>query len=280
MQKSILITGCSSGIGHTTALFLKQHGYRVFAGARKAADISALQAQGLETVTIDVNDSLSIREALAEVLQKTGGTLDALFNNAGYLQAGAIEDLNRDLIRAQFETNVFGSMELIQHVLPVMRKQGHGRILQNSSILGIVTLPYCGAYNATKFALEGFCNSLRQELRSTPIHICLINPGPIKTKLRDNAREQFESTLQNQQTGTFKKIYDKMQRSYFNTKKRKDSFELEPEAVAKKVLHALESKKPHAHYFVGAAAKGMAFLRRILPDRALDWLLIKLQQAS
>jgi short-subunit dehydrogenase len=280
MQKSILITGCSSGIGYSTALALKQRGYRVFAGARKDADLAALQEQGLDAVKMDVNDSQSIREGLESVLQKTGGTLDALFNNAGYLQAGAIEDLNRDLIRAQFETNVFGSMELIQLVLPVMRKQGHGRILQNSSILGIVTLPYCGAYNASKFAIEGFCNSLRQELRRTPIRICLINPGPIKTKLRDNARVHFEESLQDHQTGLFKKIYANMQRTYFDTKKRNDFFELEPEAVVKKVIHALESKRPHAHYFVGGASKLLAFLRRILPERVLDWLVVKSQQAG
>jgi NAD(P)-dependent dehydrogenase (short-subunit alcohol dehydrogenase family) len=275
MPKSILITGSSTGIGKKAALCLKERGYRVFAGLRKTSDIMALQALGLETVMLDVNDSASIETALAEVLQKTGGTLDALFNNAGYLQAGAIEDLTRDLVRAQFETNVFGSMELIQRVLPIMRKQGHGRIIQNSSILGIVTIPYCGAYNASKFAIEGFCNTLRQELHHTSIHVSLINPGPIKTKLRENARTQFVNSLQGQQTGHYQSVYENLERNYFDTSKRKDNFDLEPEAVVKSLIHALEHKRPHAHYFVGIAAKGMALLRRILPDCLLDKLLIK-----
>jgi short-subunit dehydrogenase len=280
MQKSILITGCSSGIGYRTALVLKKRGYRVFAGARKAADREALEALGFETIPLDVDDSASIQKALDEILQKTGGTLDALFNNAGFLQAGAIEDLTRDMERAQFETNVFGSMELIQRVLPIMRKQGQGRIIQNSSILGIVAIPYCGAYNASKFAIEGFCNTLRQELHSTSIHVCLINPGPIKTKLRDNARVVFEETLKEHQTGFYQTVYEKLEQTYFDTKNRNDRFELEPEAVAKKVIHALESSRPCAHYYVGAAAKIMAFLRRILPDRALDWILIKIRKVD
>ena len=277
MQKSILITGCSSGIGLETAKQLKQRGYRVFAGARKTTDIEHLKSLGVESVFIDVTDSTSIQHALDTVLQQTGGTLDAIFNNAGYLQAGAIEDLTRDMDRAQFETNVFGSMDLTRRVLPIMRKQGHGRIIQNSSILGIVAIPYCGAYNASKFAIEGYCNTLRQELRGSHIHVALINPGPIVSQLRQNAHLQFQATLENEQTGLHKKIYEKMEQSYFKAERKNDLLTLTPDAVVKNVIHALESERPHAHYYIGNAAKGMALLRRLLPDCALDWVLNKVR---
>lgn len=277
MPQSILITGCSSGIGHATAIALHQRGYRVFATARKEADLTSLKALGIEGVILDVNDATSMQKAVDHVLQATGGTLDALFNNAGFLRAGAIEDLNQDLIRQQFETNVFGPMELIRLVLPIMRKQGHGRIIQNSSILGIVAIPLCGAYNASKFALEGFSNTLRQELRGTNIHVALINPGPITSKLRDNAHALHLSEFDNTAVkgSHFTQQYQRMESSYF-TPNRTDQFGvLQPEAVIKKVIHALESKKPHAHYFIGWIAASMAMLRRLAPDRLLDWLLAK-----
>jgi len=194
-EKSILITGCSSGIGLAAAHTLKARGYRVFATARKAADVGTLKAQGFESIQLDVNDNASMREAVAQIMLLTHGRLDALFNNAGYMQAGAIEDITPAMERAQFETNVFGPMELIRLVLPIMRKQGHGRIIQNSSILGIITMPYYGAYNASKFALEGYSNTLRQELRKTDIHVSIINPGPIISKLRDNAYQHFQQTI-------------------------------------------------------------------------------------
>ncbi len=277
MPQSILITGCSSGIGHATAIALHQRGYRVFAAARKEADLTSLKSLGIEGVILDVNDASSMQKAIDQVLQATGGTLDALFNNAGFLRAGAIEDLNQDLIRQQFETNVFGPMELIRLVLPVMRRQGHGRIIQNSSILGVVAIPLCGAYNASKFALEGFSNTLRQELRGTNIHVSIINPGPITSKLRDNAHAlhltEFDNTAIKE--SHFAKQYERMASSYF-TPNRKDQFGvLEPTAVIKKVIHALESNNPRAHYFIGWIACAMALLRRVSPDCLLDWVLAK-----
>lgn len=271
-NKSILITGCSSGIGYSAAVILKQRGYRVFAAARKPADVEKLSSEGFESIQLDVNDSSSIKQAVEQILEKTGGTLDALFNNAGYMQTGAIEDLNRDIDHAQFETNVFGPMELIRQVLPVMRQQGHGRIIQNSSILGVITIPFYGCYNASKFALEGFSNTLRQELHGTSIHVSIINPGPIKTHIRDNAFQAYKKNIVTADTSLFHKIYKKMETTYFV---RQDNRGLEPEAVVKKLIHALESSRPHAHYFVGMSAKLLAFLRRILPDSALDWLIIK-----
>ncbi len=273
MQKTILITGCSSGIGLRSATLLKERGYRVFAAARKIADVEKLKSQGLESILLDVNDSASIQEALEQVLTLTGGTLDALFNNAGYLQAGAVEDLSREFDRAQFETNVFGTMDLTRRVLPVMLKQGHGRIIQNSSILGMITLPYYGAYNASKFALEGYSNTLRLELRGTNIHVVLINPGPIYSNLRKNAYQLYQHTVA-EQPSQHERIYKKMEQSYF--KPKKDFLTQQPDAVVKKLIHALESKHPRAHYYVGFPAQLLAILRRLLPDSALDWVLSRI----
>lgn len=281
MTQSILITGCSSGIGYCAATSLKKRGYRVFAAARKLADVEKLSHLGLEAVQIDINDSASIQQGLEQVLKATGGTLDALFNNAGFLQAGAIEDLSRNMLRAQFETNVFGPMELISLVLPVMRKQGHGRIIQNSSILGIITLPYYGAYNASKFALEGFTNTLRQELHGSNIFVSSINPGPIYSDLRDKGYSHYkEGVGRNKEHSAHSAAYARLEESYFNTKDRKDGVTNGPEAVVKQLIHALENRKPRAHYYIGKGAQMMAMLRRLLPDPALDWVTKKIGASS
>lgn len=271
-SKSILITGCSSGIGLVTAEILKKRGYRVIASARKPEDVAKLKTMGFECVQLDLTDPSSIKQAVDETLALTGGTLDALFNNAGFLQAGAIEDLTPDLNRSQFETNVFGPMELTRHIVPIMRQQGHGRIIQNSSILGVITLPYYGAYNASKFALEGFSNTLRQELRGTNIYVSIINPGPIVSELRAKAYQTYQSTLATKNT-THQEAYQQMEKSYFKSSKKRDRLAKGPEAVTKKVIHALENPHPKAHYYVGVPAQVMAFLRRVLPDSALDWAL-------
>jgi short-subunit dehydrogenase len=274
-KKSILITGCSSGIGLTAATLLKQRGHRVFATARKETDVLRLKEQGFESTQLDVNHPLSIKNALQDILQKSGGTLDALFNNAGYIQMGAVEDLSRDMDRAQFETNVFGAMELIRSVLPIMRSQGHGRIIQNGSLLGIIAMAYCGSYNASKFALEGYTNTLRLELRKIPIHVSIIVPGPILTELRNNAYAQFQETIGNKKSH-YQQIYKEMEKSYF---KRTTGAQvaIKPDAVGKKLIHALESSHPKAHYYVGLPAHAFAFLRRILPDSMMDWILTKLR---
>jgi len=274
-EKSILITGCSSGIGLTSALALKERGYRVFASARKENDVARLRAQGLESLQLDVNDKNSMQKALDQVLALTGGKLDALFNNAGMLQAGAIEDLSRDQLRAQFETNVFGPMELVRLVLPIMRKQGQGRIIQNSSILGIITLPYYGAYNASKFALEAFSQTLRQELRGTSIHVSLINPGPITTQLRDNAYQLYQQQRDQRVSSAHEKEYTRLEQTYF--KKQKNNLSLPSSAVVKQLIHALEHPKPSTHYFVGRPAQSLALLHRLLPDCAMEWVLSKMK---
>jgi len=275
MEKSILITGCSSGIGLCAAQELKKRGYRVFATARKTADVEKLNSLGLESLPLDINDSDAIRKTLAEILRRTGGTLYALFNNSGYFEPGAVEDVSRDRMRIQFETNVFGPMELTNLVLPIMRKQGYGRIIQNSSILGTITLPYYGAYNASKFALEGFNNTLRLELRGTNIFVSIIAPGPIESKFRENAFQHYQKVLSDKPSVHIN-TYKQLEKTYFANSAKRSSFSLPPTAVVKKLILALESKHPKAHYYIGFPAQLFAFLRRILPESAMDWLAVKI----
>ncbi len=274
-QRSILITGCSSGIGLCAATELKMRGWRVFAAARKSKDVQNLASMGLESILLDLNDSDSIHQAVQHVLAATGGTLDAVFNNAGLLVAGATEDISRDLTRAQFETNVFGPMELIRQILPVMHQQGHGRIVQNSSILGVITLPYYGAYNASKFALEGFTHTLRQECRGTNIHVSLLNPGPITSELRNNAHQIYQKQIAGQPS-RHQHAYRKLEEAYFTPDQTTKRIQQPPQAVVKKLLHALESPRPNIHYYVGWPAELMAIAQRLLPERTFDWLLSKI----
>lgn len=273
--RSILITGCSSGIGLAAAIELKKQGWRVFAAARKPQDVEKLAATGFESVQLDLTDSASIHKAVQQVLTATGGTLDALFNNAGLLVAGATDDISRDLARAQFETNVFGPMELITLILPVMRKQGHGRIVQNSSILGVITMPFYGAYNASKHALEGFTLTLRQECRGSNIHVSLINPGPIVSELRSNAHQIYQETVAKKSDTVHQHAYRKLEKAYFSSDHASRKLQQPPEAVTKKLIHALTSSNPKIHYYVGWPAQLLATLKKILPERMFDWLLSK-----
>src|SRR6266481_3108986 len=194
-QRSVLITGCSSGIGRCLADGLKARGYRVFATARKSADVAVLAAAGFESVALDLTSSDSIHSAVDNVLQRSGNSLYALINNAGYGQPGALEDVTRGALRAQFETNVFGPHELTARLLPVFRAHHGGRIVQISSLLGIVCLAYRGAYSASKFAMEALSDTLRLELRGTGIYVSLIEPGPIATRFRDNAQAAYEAHI-------------------------------------------------------------------------------------
>ncbi len=279
MKKSILITGCSSGIGLCAAQTLHQRGYRVFAGVRKKSDVIKLASLGIESLELDVNHSDSIEAGLQTVLEKTDGTLDALFNNAGFVQAGAVEDLTREMMRAQFETNVFGTMELTNRVIAIMRKQGHGRIIQNTSILGIVAMPFRGAYNASKFALEGFTSTLRQELHDTPIFVSAIVPGPIHSDLRKNALEHYEKNLSEKET-VHRALYTKMEKYFFKLTASEKRFTEGPEAVVKKLIIALESKNPKAHYYVTYSAHLFALLRRFLPDFWLNALMVRINRGE
>ncbi|NIR59596.1 MAG: SDR family oxidoreductase [Gammaproteobacteria bacterium] len=266
--KTILITGCSSGIGRATARILAARGHRVFAGARRSEDVDALRAAGLEAVALDLDRTESIAAGLDAVLSRTGGALDALFNNAAYGQPGAVEDLSREALREQFETNLFGTHELTRRVLAVMRAQGHGRIIQNSSLLGLVALSYRGAYNASKFALEGLTDTLRLELAGTGIYVALIEPGPILSRFREHAYEAFRRNIDAEAS-----VHRERYRAMAGRLMRAGAampFTLGPEAVAAKVIHALESRRPRVRYYVTVPTHLAAALRRCLPYRMLD----------
>ena len=270
-EKTILITGCSSGIGLCVARGLSSRGYRVFATARKTSDVEALNKEGLESLLLDLDDPHSVTAAVEEILTRTNGRLDALFNNGAYGQPGAVEDLSRDVLRAQFETNLFGWHQLTNLVLPVMRSQGHGRIIHNSSVLGFVALRYRGAYNASKYALEGLADTLRLELAGTDIHVSLIEPGPITSRFRENAFAAYKRNIEPDGSAHREKYMQMEQR--LTTEGPVAPFTLPAEAVLKKVIHALESRRPKARYYVTFPTFLCAFLERILTDRALDRIL-------
>jgi len=276
IDKTVLITGCSSGIGYHVAVGLKARGYRVIATARQEPDVIRLQQAGLEALQLDLDDSQSIQQAVKQVLQLTDGKLYALFNNGAYGQPGAVEDLSRDVLRQQFETNLFGWLELTNLIIPVMRQQGYGRIIQNSSVLGLITLKYRGAYNASKFALEGLTDTLRQELHGSHIHVSLVEPGPISSDFRKNAYAKFKQNI-HVEGSAHQDVYEAVERRLAAqpNPEQKDLFTLGPDAVLNKVIHALEAKKPKPRYYVTVPTYLFAYLRRLLPTTALDWLLRK-----
>ena len=270
-KRSVLITGCSSGIGECVARGLHERGYRVFASVRNADDCAAFQQAGIESLVLDYADSASIKSAVEQVLELTGGRLYALFNNGAYGQPGACEDLSREAMRQQFETNVFGWMELTNLVLPVMRTQGYGRIIQNSSILGFTAMSMRGAYNASKFAIEGFSDTLRLELAGTNIHVSLIEPGPVESRFRANAYLAFQQHIEVEKS-VHRERYTKMIER-FETSGNVQPFTLPPEAVLKRVVHALESRQPRIRYPVTFPTYLFAWLKRLLSDRMLDRIL-------
>jgi len=270
-HRAVLITGCSSGIGECVAAGLKARGYRVFASARKASDVTRLGEEGFESVRLDLCDSDSIEEALDTVLARTDGKLYGLFNNGAYGQPGAVEDLATDVLRAQFETNLFGTHELTCRVLPVMRRQGYGRIIQNSSVLGFVALKWRGAYNASKFALEGLTDTLRMELSGTDIYVSLIEPGPIESRFRENAYAAFRSNI-DVESSPHREAYRRVE-SRLASDDDKQPFTLPGDAVFHKVVHALESRRPRPRYYVTLPTYAFGFLRRILSTRLLDLVL-------
>lgn len=272
-SRNVLITGCSSGIGLCLANGLKQQGYGVIASARKPEDVAQLRSLGHDAVQLDLTDSLSIRNAVNATLDLTGGTLYGLINNGAYGQPGAVEDLSRDVLRTQFETNLFGTQELTNFVLPLMRKQGEGRIIQISSVLGIMCLAYRGAYNASKYALEALSDTMRLELKDSGIHISLVEPGPIISKFRDNAYAMYKTNIDADHSAHARK-YTAMEKR-LEGKAGKMPFTLPPEAVLEKTLHALKAKRPRVRYPVTFPTYLFHFLRRILPARWLDKIALK-----
>ena len=273
MQKTILITGCSSGIGLDAARGLKARGWRVFATCRQDPDCARLRAEGLESFVLDYADEASVEAAVAEVVSRTGGKLDALYNNGAFACPGAVEDLPRGALRAIFETNLFGYHDLTRRVIPLMRAQGGGRIINCSSVLGLVALKWRGAYVATKFAMEGLTDVLRIEMADTGIKVILIEPGPIGTSIREKAIPHFERWIDWQNSARAAEYATLRGRLY--QAGPKDRWELPASAVTEKLIQALESARPKARYYVTTPTYLMGFARRILSTRLLDWVIAK-----
>ncbi|WP_041958763.1 SDR family NAD(P)-dependent oxidoreductase [Sulfurospirillum arsenophilum] len=266
-MKTVLITGCSSGIGYTCAKGLSKLGYSVFATCRNDADVMRLQSEGLNAFKLDLCDSGSLHVALAWMLSQTGGRIDVLFNNAAFGQPGAVEDLKRDVLREQFETNVFGTQELTNLVLPYMRKQESGRIIYNSSILGFVAMSYRGAYNASKFAIEGLADTLRLELHGSGVDVVLIEPGPIRSNFRKNALAKFLANVDSDRSAhreIYAKTLERLQKS------GDGAFTLGAEAVLEVLVQAIEARKPKFRYPVTFPTKLFVWLKRLLPTSWMD----------
>jgi len=273
MKKSILITGCSSGIGLYCAQKLHEQGYNVVASCRKQSDVDKLKTLGLNCIQLDLANSESINQGFTHALSLLNGKLDILFNNGAYGQPGAVEDLPTDALRLQFETNLFGWHELTLLALKHMRQSNSGRIIQNSSVLGLIALPYRGAYNASKFALEGLTDTLRMELKKTNIQISLIEPGPIKSQFRVNALKAFNEHIDT--TNSYHKDNYLLQQQRLEKQTKTSAFTLEPEAVYKCLYHAIESKKAKPRYYVTFPTYLFGYLKRFISTNMLDKLLYK-----
>jgi len=272
MQRTILITGCSSGIGHDAAHGLARAGWRVFATCRQQKDCDRLVAEGLESFVLDYADEDSIAAGLAEALSRSGGTLDALYNNGAFACPGAVEDLPRGALRAIFETNLFGVHDLTRRVIPVMRAQGHGRIINCSSVLGLVGIRWRGAYVATKFAMEGLTDVLRLEMSDTPIKVILIEPGPVTSDIRQNSVPHFERWIDWRNSARRGQYESSLLQRLYKDRGKPDRFELLPSAVTARLLQALTAANPAPRYYVTSPTWMMGLARRLLPTRALDWV--------
>jgi NAD(P)-dependent dehydrogenase (short-subunit alcohol dehydrogenase family) len=268
-QRTILITGCSSGIGLASAKVMKARGWRVFATARRAEDLEMLrQDAGVEALPLELAEPASVAACAEDALALSGGQLDALFNNAAYGQVGAVEDLTADVLRRQIEVNLIAQHDLTRRVVPAMRRQGQGRIVQCSSVLGLVSAPFRGAYCASKFAMEALSDAMRMELAGSGIHVALIEPGPIRTRFVASALTNFVETVD---------IAASSHRAHYEARVArmeqggKNTFKLEPEAVAAKLVHAVESPRPRRRYYVTTPTYATAALKRLAPQAAVDW---------
>ena len=277
-MKNILITGCSTGIGYCVANGLRDKGYRVIASARKPSDVQRLQQEGFDTLVLDLAHSNSIHAAVEALETLCNGELYAIFHNGAYGQAGAVEDLSRATLEKQFASNVFGWMELNNLLIPILRKQPSARILFNSSVLGLIALPYRGAYNASKYAIEGLADTLRLELSSSNIQVSLIEPGPIESHFRKNALASLKENIAIE-TSLHKENYQQ-QIKRMEKVGPAAPFTLPADAVLKKVLHALESPKPKPRYYVTFPTYLFGTLKRLLPTRWLDKVLLHVSKSE
>ena len=274
MTKTVLMTGCSSGIGYDAAHGMAARGWRVFATCRQEKDCARLRDEGLESFSLDYEKEDSLREAVAETLRRTGGTLDALYNNGAYAIPGAVEDLPRDALRAIYEANLFGYHDLTRLIIPIMRTQGHGRIVNCSSVLGFTPRKWRGAYVSTKFALEGLTQTLRLEMQDTPIHVSLIQPGPITSDIRQNSIPHFEKWIDWRGSARADQYENALIKRLYESR-GPDRFELPADAVTIKLAHALEAKTPRYNYYVTRPTYMMVALKRVLPARLFEWVVAK-----
>ncbi|NCA81798.1 MAG: SDR family NAD(P)-dependent oxidoreductase [Opitutae bacterium] len=273
-SRTVLVTGCSSGIGAATALVLREAGWQVFPTARKPADLDALRGAGFAPLAMDVADPASVETAVRDLLAQTGGSLGALVNNAGFCQAGAMEDVSRDALRAQFEVNLFGPHQLTRALLPVFRGQGCGRIVNISSVFGRISAPMVGSYCASKFALEAISDALRIELRNTGVWVALVEPGAILSRFRRNAAEALDRSIDRTRSG-FGEVYAHEIERRRRQIKKADFFTRPPEVVARKILHALESPRPRRRYLVTLPAHLAEWAVRFIPQAWTDPLLAR-----
>ncbi len=277
MSKAILISGCSTGIGLKTAEVLQARGYQVIASCRRENDIEKLKAGGLKhVIQLDVACSASIDSAIETTLSLCDGKLFALFNNAGFGQPGALEDVSREALRQQFETNVFGLHELTQKLIPTFLRQDDARVIQNSSILGFLGMSGRGAYCASKYALEGLTDVMRLELRNTPIKISLIEPGPILSNFRNNSLRVLKQNI-DIENSRHRELYETAI-TRMETEGPAVPFTLPPEAVTKRVIRILESRNPKPRYYVTTPTYVLAAIKRLLPHRAFSSVVGKLEK--
>jgi NAD(P)-dependent dehydrogenase (short-subunit alcohol dehydrogenase family) len=267
MERTILITGCSSGIGLICARGMKARGWRVFATARKPEDIARLETEGLEAIQLDYSDTASVQACASEVARRTNSTLYALFNNGAYGQPGALEDISRKVMEEQFASNFFGWHELTNLCIPMMRKHGSGRIVQCSSVLGLVAFKWRGPYNASKYAIEGLSDTLRLELRPFNIKVVTINPGPIESDFVKNARAAFDRNI-DMSRSHYKDVFERQRQRLQSGGSGR--FKLPAIAVLDKLIRAVESPNPRAHYYVTTPTWLMAIFKRMLPQSLLD----------
>lgn len=269
---TILITGCSSGIGRTTATLMRDRGWRVFTTARKPDDLQKLAREGFEPIELELADPQSIADCAAAFLDHAGTAPLALFNNAAYGQPGAIEDIEPSVLRCQLEVNVIGTHDLTRRIIPAMRARGAGRIVTCSSVLGFIGAPFRGAYCASKFALEGLTDSMRLELRGSGIRVSLIEPGPIHSRFVDNALAAARANV-NIQGSVHRPRYEAMIEAMLGGGTQ--TFKLGPEVVARQVVHACESRFPRRRYKSTIPTHGAGLMKRVLPDWAMDWLVAR-----
>lgn len=269
-QKSILITGCSSGIGYDAAHTLAKRGWRVLATCRAQKDCERLISEGLESFVLDYASDDSVQAGAEQALELTGGELFALFNNGAHATPGAVEDLPRDALRANFETNLFGQFDLINRLLPSMKKNQRGRIINNSSVLGFLALKYRGAYNSTKFAMEGLTDTLRIENIDSPVKIILIEPGPITSSIRQNSIAHFEKWINWENSAHAEAYRNILKPRLYDKNTTPDRFELPASAVTKKLIHALDSDRPKPRYYVTTPTYIAGIVKRFCTTRGVD----------